>query len=163
MISDQSVAMAEHESETECIEEKAAEASIDDAFHQYVHRFPRPAEAGLKHREANLHTKNKEGRNKSPHRINRVDYVVAFQRGIGGKHSQSKEVRIEQVSGGREDSNASYFSGKKNHAVTPPFRAPQTLPDTATPRLFPFTPVHTIKSSYRKHHETQDEYADKPR
>src|SRR5579871_3062536 len=56
VVTDESIAVAEHERETDGIEQNAAEASIDHALDQHVDRFPRAAEASFQHREAHLHT-----------------------------------------------------------------------------------------------------------
>src|SRR6185369_12238654 len=60
VITDEAVAVAEHERKTNGIEQNAAEACIDNALHQNVHCLSRPTEARLKHGEANLHAEHEE-------------------------------------------------------------------------------------------------------
>src|SRR5438270_9964975 len=55
VVSDEAIAMAEHESKTKCVEQNAAETRVNDAFHEDVHGFMGAAKAGFEHGEANLH------------------------------------------------------------------------------------------------------------
>ena len=75
---DETVAVAEHEGEAPGVEEKTAEAGVDDAFHQHVYGFARAAEARFEHRESDLHAEHQECRDQRPHRVDRVDDVIAL-------------------------------------------------------------------------------------
>ena len=75
------VARAEHEGEAPGVEEEPAETGVDDALHEDVDRLARAAEAGFEHGEAGLHAEDEERRDERPHRVDRVDDVVALQHG----------------------------------------------------------------------------------
>ena len=70
--------MAEHEGEADRIEENAAEAGVDDTFHQHVDGFTRPAKSGFQHREADLHAEDQEGRDERPGSVDGIDTSAAF-------------------------------------------------------------------------------------
>ena len=81
VIADEAVAVAEHERETDGVEQNAAKAGVHDAFHQHVHRLARTAEAGFEHREADLHAEHQERRDQRPHGVDRIDDVGRFDFG----------------------------------------------------------------------------------
>ena len=76
VLADEAVAVAEHEGKAEGVEQNAAEAGVDDAFHQYVDGFAGAAESGFEHGEAHLHAEHEERRDQRPNRVERVDDVV---------------------------------------------------------------------------------------
>ena len=84
VITDEPVAVAEHEGEADGVEENAAEAGVNDTLHQHVDRFARTAKASLKHREADLHAEDKERRNQGPRSVDRVDDVGSLHCAVGG-------------------------------------------------------------------------------
>src|SRR2546423_7725315 len=86
VVSDKSVAVAKHESETESEEEDSAKTGIDDALHQHVDGLARTTESRFQHGEADLHTKDQERRDEGPNCVQRIDYVVALYFRIGGKN-----------------------------------------------------------------------------
>src|SRR5439155_17677748 len=86
VVSDKSVAVAKHESETESEEEDSAKTGIDDALHQHVDGLSRATESRFQHGEADLHTKDQERRDERPNCVQRIDNVVALYFRIGGKN-----------------------------------------------------------------------------
>ena len=107
------------------IEQNAAEAGVDDAFHQHVDGFARAAEAGFEHREADLHAEHEERRDQRPDRVDRVDDVVALEDRIGGEDFKAEQVGIEKVSYSNQQDDTADFTGQHNHAVAAPFRGTQ--------------------------------------
>ena len=75
MIADESVAVAEHERETDGIEQNAAKASIHDAFHEHVHGLAGTAETSFEHGESDLHAEHQERRDQRPRRVHRIHDV----------------------------------------------------------------------------------------
>src|SRR5690242_601652 len=78
------VAMTEHEREANGVEQDATEASVHYAFYEHVYGFAAAAETGFKHREADLHPENQERGDESPCSIDRIDHVAGFDRRISG-------------------------------------------------------------------------------
>src|SRR5262249_16907888 len=70
-----------HESKTPGVEKQPAQTSIDDTFHQNIHRLARSAKTRFKHRESCLHPKYKERRHQCPDRINRIYDVIDLEYG----------------------------------------------------------------------------------
>src|SRR6185369_9661899 len=60
-------------------EQEPAETGVDDAFHQHVDGLARTTETRLQHGEACLHAEHQERCHERPHRVDRVDDVVAAQ------------------------------------------------------------------------------------
>src|SRR6202047_4026753 len=60
VITDEAVAMAEHEREAEGVEQQAAQTCVNHTLHENVYRLTRAAEAGLQHGEAHLHAEDQE-------------------------------------------------------------------------------------------------------
>ena len=75
VVSNEAVAVAEHECEAEGIEQNAAKAGIDDAFHQHVDGLTGAAEARFQHGEADLHAEHEESGDQGPGSVHRVDHV----------------------------------------------------------------------------------------
>ena len=92
MISDKAVAVAEHEGKAEGEEEQAAEASVDDAFHQDIYGLARAAESGLQHGKANLHSEHQERSHQCPERVDRIDDVRGFDFCIRSKDPPEEET-----------------------------------------------------------------------
>src|SRR6266403_1955695 len=92
VISNESIAVAEHEGKADGIEENAAKTGIYNAFHEYVDGFARTTESGLQHGEANLHAENQEGSNQRPGRVDGIDDVSSFDLRIGGIDAAEDEV-----------------------------------------------------------------------
>src|SRR3954469_10002957 len=63
VIADKAVAVGEHKCKADGVEENAAETGIHHALYKHVHGFAGATEAGLEHRESNLHAEYKECRN----------------------------------------------------------------------------------------------------
>ena len=93
MVSDEAIAMAEHEREAECEEQQAAQAGVNDALHQYVDGLAGSAEAGLQHGESNLHAENKKGRNQRPNRVKWIDDVGRLHFGVRGSDNSEEQSR----------------------------------------------------------------------
>ena len=92
MISNESVAVAEHERKPDGIEEDATKTGVHNAFHEHVHGFARTTESGLQHGEADLHAENQEGSNQRPGRVDGIDDVSSFDLRIGGIDAAEDEV-----------------------------------------------------------------------
>src|SRR5580704_890604 len=85
--------MAEHESETECVEDKTAKAGVDDAFHQHIDGLAGTAKTGLQHGEPDLHAENQEGGDQRPGSVYRIDHVSSFDLGVGSEYISEKNPR----------------------------------------------------------------------
>ena len=85
MITNQPVAMTEHERESDGIEENTAEAGIDDAFHQNVYGLTGAAETGLQHGESNLHAEYQERRARIKAQIRTVMSAETTQKASKGR------------------------------------------------------------------------------
>ena len=88
VVTDEAIAMAEHEGEAPCIEEEPAEARVDDAFENHVDRLTRTGEARLEKHEAGLHEEHEERRDDGPHRVDRVD--VRRSRRLPPRHQRGR-------------------------------------------------------------------------
>src|ERR1700674_1332476 len=93
VISNESVAVAEHEGKADGIEENAAKTGIHNAFHEHIDGFARTTESGLQHGEADLHAENQEGGNQRPGSVDGIDDISGFDLRIGGVDAAEDEVR----------------------------------------------------------------------
>src|SRR5215813_2500899 len=118
--------MAEHESKSEGKEKDPAKTRVDNTLHQDVHSFARAAEAGLKHREADLHTKDQKCSKQRPDRVDGIDDIVALQFSVGGIRAQTKDIRKEH-NAGYYQCNSGELSAKQQATVSPPLRVSQAL------------------------------------
>src|SRR5450631_262362 len=119
MVSDETVAMAKHEGEAKGIEEDAAEAGVNDAFHEDVDGFAGAAEPGFEHGEADLHSEDKKSRDERPNGVDGIDHVGGFDFSIGGvddgeEHSRGDGDEQEH------DGDAHGFASQHGPAVTAP-------------------------------------------
>jgi len=98
VVADEPVAMAEHECEAPGVKKNAAKTRVYDAFHQDVHRFARPAEPGLQHRESDLHAEDEEGCDQCPDCVYRVNNVIALQRWFGslGQSAEAEKTWVDE-------------------------------------------------------------------
>ena len=110
VVSDQSIAVTEHEREAPCIKEDSAEACVDNTFHQDVNRLARSAKSGLKHRETDLHTEDEKCGDEGPHCVDRVHNVVARERGIRSKRSKPEQPRVDKHDAHDEQAEAHQLS-----------------------------------------------------
>ena len=139
---DESVAMAEHESEAPGVEEDSAETGVDDALHENVDSLARAAESGFQHREANLHAEDQKRRDQRPHCVDRVDDVIALEFRIGGERTKPEKIRIEK--GHRDEKHADGEQFPRKAAA----RHICATPDRATGRVIaPTYPIETVVSS----------------
>ena len=76
--------VAELEGEPEGPVQEAAQAGVEHALHEHVHRLPGPGEAGLEAHEPGLHEEHQEGGHQHPHRVDRADQVVRLDGGRCG-------------------------------------------------------------------------------
>ena len=67
-MTDQPVALAEHEREPERPEQQPAQEGVDDALGEDVHGLPRTREAGLERHEPRLHEEHEERGDQDPDR-----------------------------------------------------------------------------------------------
>jgi hypothetical protein len=95
VVANEAVAVAEHEGKSKREEEQAAKAGVDDALHQHVDSFARPAKARFQHGEAYLHAKNQEGGQERPHSVKWVDDITGLHVAVRGKCPQTDQVRKE--------------------------------------------------------------------
>ena len=95
MITDEAVAVAEHEGKTDGVEENAAKAGVDHAFHQHVDGFARATEAGFQHREPDLHAEDEEGSDQVQAVLTGLTTSAAFTSGVPrlGIHMGKEERR----------------------------------------------------------------------
>ena len=63
VMTDESVAMREHKSKTDRVEENAAKAGIHHTLYEDVHGFSRTTETSFQHGESNLHAEYQKRRN----------------------------------------------------------------------------------------------------
>ena len=91
VVADKSVAMAEHECETDGIEENAAQAGIHDAFHEHVDGLAGTAEARFEHGETDLHAEHQERRDQRPCRIHRIHDVAGSSEAL--RKSENSRIR----------------------------------------------------------------------
>ena len=121
MISDEAVAVAEHEGKTKGIEEEAAETGVNNTFHQHVYGFARSTKAGLEHGEAYLHAEYQESSNQRPHRIDGIDDVCSLNSGFRREHSCAEQARAK-CDDQQNQADADRLPGKQEPSVAPPLR-----------------------------------------
>ena len=78
VIADEAVAVGEHESKTDGVEENSAKTGVHYAFHEHVDGFTGATETGFQHGEADLHAEHQEGGDQGPGGVHRVDHVGRF-------------------------------------------------------------------------------------
>src|SRR6185369_11952305 len=98
VIADESITVAEHECEADCIKKQPTKTGINYAFHQHVYGFSGSAETGLKHRETNLHGKHQEGCKQYPKCIERIDDVISLEFHVRCKSRPPNDLGHEQNS-----------------------------------------------------------------
>jgi len=85
--------VTEHERESKRVKQQSTQARVDDALHQHVDRFARPAEPGFEHRKADLHAEYEKRGEKHPHRVDRIYNIVSLDYGIVGVRRTSHYAR----------------------------------------------------------------------
>src|SRR5690242_20388047 len=120
-MSDETVAVTKHKGKAKRIKKQTTKACVNDALHEDVDGFPRPAEPRFQHREAYLHAKNEKRRDQCPRSVYRIDDVVALQRGIGRKYSEAQQVWVEEINAREKQCETSQLAAQEEQAVMPPF------------------------------------------
>ena len=76
LVADEAVALAELEGEADRPVQDTAEAGVEHALEQDVHRLARTGEARLERHEPRLHEEHEEGGDEHPHGVDGADEVV---------------------------------------------------------------------------------------
>ncbi len=128
MVADESVAVCEHERESNRVEQDAAKTSIHDALDEDVHRFAGAAETGLEHGESNLHSEDEKSRDQCPRGVHGIHDIRRFHFWSAGLCVHVGEEQTGDYSHHQQyQPQADSLTTREQASVTAPLRVPQPV------------------------------------